>query len=217
MASFLEKSQVNQHQKGKRFWILQKQKIPLSISGWQRHQLGHMQIRCISLWTDNHASTALLNITNGYNYIYQLRSIKTINIPLLWKHCAGRKLYRTRMKLHQSCIQGLCLHTHHRFYLLCFFVQTSSHRHPWQHHRHWRGCNNWMMMQKLVNEASYRHCHPSYTLHPSESLDHPPADPLWVSSVRMPKAKKQNKQHNQSWINYFLNVFQLQNTNYFSK
>jgi len=44
---------VNQHQKGKAFWILMKQEK----MGWQRHQLDHMQINRSSLRTDKNAST----------------------------------------------------------------------------------------------------------------------------------------------------------------
>ena len=47
---------VNQHQKGKPFWILQEQEM----TGWQWHQLHHMQIICTSLQTDNHASSSPL-------------------------------------------------------------------------------------------------------------------------------------------------------------
>jgi len=45
---------VSQHQKGKPFWILLKQET----MGRHWHQLDHMQIICISLQTDNHASTS---------------------------------------------------------------------------------------------------------------------------------------------------------------
>jgi len=40
-------------QEGKPFWILMKQEM----TGWQWHQMDHMQITCTSLQTDNHAST----------------------------------------------------------------------------------------------------------------------------------------------------------------
>jgi len=40
---------VSQHQKGKPFWILLQQET----TGWQWHQLDHMQIICTSLQTDN--------------------------------------------------------------------------------------------------------------------------------------------------------------------
>jgi len=33
--------------------------------GWQWHQLDHMQIICISLQTDNHASTSPLSFFTG--------------------------------------------------------------------------------------------------------------------------------------------------------
>ena len=47
---------VSRHQKGKPFWILLEQEM----MGWQWHQLDHMQIICILLQTDNHASTSSL-------------------------------------------------------------------------------------------------------------------------------------------------------------
>jgi len=50
-------SRVNQHQKGKPFWILLQQEM----MGWQWHQQDHMQIICTSLQKDNHASTSPLS------------------------------------------------------------------------------------------------------------------------------------------------------------
>ena len=49
---------VGRYQKDKPFWILLKQEI----TGWQWHQLNHMQIICTSLQTDNHGSTSSLHI-----------------------------------------------------------------------------------------------------------------------------------------------------------
>jgi len=43
--------------KVKPFWILLEQEM----TGWQCNQLGHMQIICTSLQTDNHASTSPLS------------------------------------------------------------------------------------------------------------------------------------------------------------
>jgi len=43
--------------KGEPFWILLEQ----DMMGWQWHQLDHMQTICISLQTDNHASTSPLS------------------------------------------------------------------------------------------------------------------------------------------------------------
>jgi len=40
----------------KPIWILMKQEM----MGWQRHQLNHMQVICISLQTNNHASISSL-------------------------------------------------------------------------------------------------------------------------------------------------------------
>jgi len=44
---------VSRHWKGKPFWILLEQEM----TGWQWHQLDHMQIICTSTQTDNHNST----------------------------------------------------------------------------------------------------------------------------------------------------------------
>jgi len=44
---------VSRHQKGKPFCILLEQ-----MTGWQWHQLDHMQIICTSLQIDNHAHTS---------------------------------------------------------------------------------------------------------------------------------------------------------------
>jgi len=47
---------------GKPFWILLEQEM----MGWQWHRLDHMQIICISLQTDNHASTSLPYLRGGW-------------------------------------------------------------------------------------------------------------------------------------------------------
>jgi len=36
------------------------------MTGWQWHQLDHMQISCTSLQTDNHTSTSSLNFFTGW-------------------------------------------------------------------------------------------------------------------------------------------------------
>ena len=54
---FFQDTWVSWHQKGKPFWILPEQEM----MGWQWHQLDHMQIICILLQTDNHASTSPLS------------------------------------------------------------------------------------------------------------------------------------------------------------
>jgi len=36
------------------------------MTGWQWHQLDHMQIICTLLQTENHASTSLLNFFTGW-------------------------------------------------------------------------------------------------------------------------------------------------------
>jgi len=51
---FFQETWVSRHQKGKPFWILQ------DMTGWQWHQLDHMQIICTSLQTHNDASTSPL-------------------------------------------------------------------------------------------------------------------------------------------------------------
>jgi len=48
---------VSRNQKGKPFWILLEQQM----TGWQWHQLDHMQIICTSLQTDNHTSASPLS------------------------------------------------------------------------------------------------------------------------------------------------------------
>jgi len=53
---FFRTTWLNRHKKGKPFWILLKQ----DMTGW--HQPDHMQIICTSLRTDNHTSSASLNV-----------------------------------------------------------------------------------------------------------------------------------------------------------
>jgi len=54
---------VSWHQEGKPFWILMMQEMMER----QWHHLDHMQIICILLLTDNHASTSSLNFLQaGY-------------------------------------------------------------------------------------------------------------------------------------------------------
>jgi len=57
LMAFSRKTWVSRQQKGKPFRILLHQEM----MGWQWHQLDHMQIICISLLTDNHASTSSLH------------------------------------------------------------------------------------------------------------------------------------------------------------
>jgi len=52
---------VSQYQKGKTNLDFTEARD----SEWQRHQLGHMQV-CISLQTDNHASTPPLTVAQKY-------------------------------------------------------------------------------------------------------------------------------------------------------
>ena len=49
---------ISRHQKIKPFWISMKQEM----TGWQWHQLGHMQIICTTPQTDNHASISSHNL-----------------------------------------------------------------------------------------------------------------------------------------------------------
>jgi len=57
LTTFFQDNRVSRHQKGKPFGILLEQEM----IGLQWHQLDHMQIICISLHTDNHASTSTLS------------------------------------------------------------------------------------------------------------------------------------------------------------
>jgi len=57
LTAFSRTTWVSWHQKGKPFWIL----LEWEMMGWQWHQLGHIQIICTSLQTDNHASTSPLS------------------------------------------------------------------------------------------------------------------------------------------------------------
>jgi len=61
LTAFSRTTWVSRHQKAKPFWILLEQEM----MGWQWHQLDHMQIICILLQTDNHASTSPLNRKPG--------------------------------------------------------------------------------------------------------------------------------------------------------
>jgi len=54
---FSRTTQISRHQKDKPFWILMKQEM----TGWQWHQLDHMQVICTLPQTDNHASTSPLS------------------------------------------------------------------------------------------------------------------------------------------------------------
>jgi len=47
---------INQHQKGKPFWMFMKEEM-----GWWWHQLDPMQMICISIHTANQGSTSSLN------------------------------------------------------------------------------------------------------------------------------------------------------------
>jgi len=66
---------VSLYQKGKPTWILLKQE---TLSGWQWHQLGHMQV-CTSLQTDNHASTPPLGFLQaGCTSCHPTNSVKAL-------------------------------------------------------------------------------------------------------------------------------------------
>jgi len=67
---FSTKTWVSRHQKGKPFWILLEQEM----MGWQWHQLDHMQIVCISLQTDNHASISALGFLQAVAPSHHLTS-----------------------------------------------------------------------------------------------------------------------------------------------
>jgi len=63
---------VSRHQKGKPFWILLDQEM------WQCHQLDHVQIICISLRTDNHASTSPVSFADRMPFC-STHSVKALN------------------------------------------------------------------------------------------------------------------------------------------
>jgi len=52
--------------------------------GWQWHQLGHMQIICTSLQTDNHASTSPLRWYIMTSYPHQPLKFQTFKNPKWW-------------------------------------------------------------------------------------------------------------------------------------
>jgi len=55
----------------KPFRILMKQEM----TGWQWHQLDHMQIICAPLQTDNHASTSSLNFTGWMLFLTPKKTV----------------------------------------------------------------------------------------------------------------------------------------------
>jgi len=65
---------VGRHQKGKPFWILLEQEM----MGWQWHQLDHMQIICILLQTDNHASISPMFLQAGCPSCRPTNSVKDV-------------------------------------------------------------------------------------------------------------------------------------------
>jgi len=68
--------------------------------GWQRHQLDHMQIICISFHTDNHASTSSLNFlqtecsswcpTNG------VKALQALQFTVFVRTTFSRELFHVR-------------------------------------------------------------------------------------------------------------------------
>ena len=63
---------VSRHQKGKPFWILWEQD-----TGWQWHQLDHMQIICTSHQTYNHTSTAQnsTKVARNSHVVFPLKAV----------------------------------------------------------------------------------------------------------------------------------------------
>jgi len=74
--NFSRTTWVSRHQKGKPFWILLEQEM----TGWQWHQLDHMQIICTSLQTDNHASTSPLNFAGQCPSFRPTNSVKALKV-----------------------------------------------------------------------------------------------------------------------------------------
>jgi len=58
---FFLDNRVSWLQKGRPFWIFRKQEI----TGWQWHQLDHMQIICFSFQTDNHVIASPLSFRSS--------------------------------------------------------------------------------------------------------------------------------------------------------
>jgi len=58
LMAFSRTTWVSWHQKGKQFRIL----LAQEMTGWQWHQVDHMQIICTLLQTDNHGSTSPLSL-----------------------------------------------------------------------------------------------------------------------------------------------------------
>jgi len=61
LASFTGQPEQTGTRNVKPIWILTKQEM----TGWQWHQLDHVQIICTLLQTDNHVSTSPLNFVTG--------------------------------------------------------------------------------------------------------------------------------------------------------
>ena len=75
---FFRTTWVGQYQKDKPFWVLLKQET----TGWQWHQLNHMQIISTSLQTDNHASTSSLHIFTGCPSCRPSNSVKELKAKI---------------------------------------------------------------------------------------------------------------------------------------
>jgi len=68
-------------------------------SEWQWHQLGHIQV-CISLQTDNHASTSLLSFLQaGFPSCRPTNSVKALKATYIHKHIyIAPKIVRTNLR-----------------------------------------------------------------------------------------------------------------------
>jgi len=79
--------------KGKPFWILKKQEM----TGWQWHQMDHMQIICTSLQTDNHTSITSLNfLLPSCRQSSSIKALKAINATL--------QLISLQLVTHNRCL-----------------------------------------------------------------------------------------------------------------
>ena len=80
MALFSGTTRVSRYQKGKTNLDFTEARD----SEWQWHQLGHMQV-CISLQTDNHASTDLLLVVSQLQFFYRPDALPAAQ-PTVSKH-----------------------------------------------------------------------------------------------------------------------------------
>jgi len=75
------------------------------MTGWQRHQLDHMQIICTLLQTDNHISTSSLNFFTGKIRIASAvlaTAIPSVRLSVCLSHAGivSRRLHVALCSLH---------------------------------------------------------------------------------------------------------------------